>query len=238
MKNTILGFFKKLDDVELAVDELLQEGYGFKDLSILMKKNVDREDVTPNPGANIAEGILSGMGAGLTLGGLAALLAGIIIPQPGAFLIGIPAAEALNLTGIAAGILSGGLTGALAGGIFGAFLGIIFSKEEERLYEEYIKQDFILLAVQSEDWEKINVESILLKHGVMDIKLDDGVYENSEDTEKIEITTDEPYRWFPNHDFSDFSISGVKGGKAKNSIFHTSGKTETPATHRKKEDIS
>jgi uncharacterized membrane protein len=170
MAKTILGIFNESDNAEYAINELKDEGYNPKDMSIVMKDRREGERLADDTGADVAGGAVSGAASGAVLGGLAGLLASFVIPGLGAFFIGGPIAAALGLTGAAASAASGAATGALAGGLLGALTGLGLTEDEARTYEESINEGGILVAVPARNNEESVVESILSEYGASNIK--------------------------------------------------------------------
>jgi hypothetical protein len=148
---TVLGIFSDRESAEDAIDELEENGYTAKDISVIMKEGGDpivRGGETM--GNKVAEGTVTGITTGAAIGGLAGLLVGIgaiAIPGVGAFLIGGPIAAALGLTGAAASTVTGAATGGLAGGLLGALTGLGLPEESARVYEKRVREGAILLAV-------------------------------------------------------------------------------------------
>jgi uncharacterized membrane protein len=150
MADMVLGIFSEREHAEEAIEQLKDDGYDAKDISIVVKDTDVAETVVNNTGANVVDGASSGAVTGGALGALAGLLVGIgaiTLPGIGALLIGGPLAAALGLTGAAATTVSGAVTGALAGGFVGALVGLGIPEEEARVYEDHIRAGGILLAV-------------------------------------------------------------------------------------------
>jgi hypothetical protein len=150
MAKMMLGVFTDRDDAEEAIVNLEDAGFKTKDISVIMKDQLEGERLGHNTGANVTEGAASGAATGGVIGGLAGLLAGIgalTIPGLGAILIGGPIAAALGLTGAAATTVSGAITGALAGGLVGALVGLGIPEDDARYYEDRIRSGAILVVV-------------------------------------------------------------------------------------------
>lgn len=161
MQQTVIGVFTNKIDADATVNQLKDNGYNPKDISILMRQGPLQQE---NP---VAHGAASGVVTGGIIGGVAGLLIGIgaiAIPGIGALLIGGPLAAAFGITGAAATTVSGVATGAVAGGIIGAFTGIGIPEEEARAYEERIKQGAIVVAVSTQDTTVDAVRSIFEDH--------------------------------------------------------------------------
>lgn len=148
---TVLGIFSDRESAEDAIDELEENGYTAKDISVIMKDGEHMKTSSGETvGENVATGAVTGMTTGAAIGGLAGLLVGIgaiAIPGVGAFLIGGPLAAALGLTGAAATTVTGAATGGLAGGLLGALTSLGLPEDTARVYEERVREGAIVLAV-------------------------------------------------------------------------------------------
>lgn len=171
MADTVLGVFRDREHADKAVDELREEGFDTKDISIIMKDEDNKSE--EDTGANVAGSAASGATTGGVIGGIAGLLIGlgaITIPGIGALLIGGPIAVALGLTGAAATTVSGAVTGALAGGLVGALVGLGVPEDEALEYEERVKEGAILIAVLTDEHDDHDVREILEEHGAEKIR--------------------------------------------------------------------
>lgn len=168
----VLGVFDDRVHAEKAINELQDEGYDTKDISIMMKDVEEAREVADDTGADVAEGAVEGATTGGVIGALAGLLIGvgaIAIPGIGGLLIGGPLAAALGLTGAAATTVSGAATGALAGGVIGALTGIGVSEEDAEVYERKISEGGILVAVPAES-HNVEAAGIMASHGAEQVR--------------------------------------------------------------------
>ncbi len=168
MAEMILGVFSEKENADDAIEELKAAGFDPKDISIVMKDTIQREEGTRSDQNNVAEGAVTGATTGAAVGALAGLLIGIgaiAIPGVGALLIGGPVAAALGLTGVAATTVSGAATGVLAGGLVGALMGLGLSEEDARVYEEQINAGAILIAVPTRSRTENSARDILEENG-------------------------------------------------------------------------
>ncbi len=164
MDTTTLGLFRNQKDVENAINELGENGFSSKDISIVMKDQGVAKVLAKNTGTNVAGGLATGVATGGVLGGVAGLLVGIgaiIIPGLGGVLIAGPIAVALGLTGATASTVTGALTGALAGGLLGGLIGLGLPEQEARIYETDIKQGAILLGIPTTSPSENIVKKVL-----------------------------------------------------------------------------
>jgi uncharacterized membrane protein len=155
---TVVGIFESERVAKEAIDDLRKAGFE-REISLLAKDQKGRES-----GRNDMEtGTISdGVATGGILGGLGGLAVGagaLVIPGLGPL--------------IAAGPIAGLLSGAATGGIAGGLVDWGIPEEEGRQYEEQIKQDKVMVAINSSE-DKINeAENILKNHGVQQVKVHD-----------------------------------------------------------------
>lgn len=169
----IFGVFTEREKAESAINELENEGFDPKDISIVLKNQDDAEAIQNNTGANTMGGAASGATTGAVIGGLAGLLIGIgaiAIPGIGALLIAGPLVATLGLTGATASTVAGATTGAVAGGLIGALMNLGISEVDAKVYEESVKSGAILVAVPEMGSKQTNVESILTGQGAEQVK--------------------------------------------------------------------
>lgn len=166
---TVISVFNDRENASNAIEELKDEGYDSKRISILMKDSREGKELADDTGTDVVEGATAGATSGALLGGLAGLVASFIIPGLGAFFIGGPIATALGLTGAAATTASGAATGALAGGILGALTSFGLSDEEAEVYERELQAGGILVAVPTDQQGEDRVDEILSNNGAQKI---------------------------------------------------------------------
>jgi hypothetical protein len=167
MGNTIFGIFSDRSDADHAMDELENNGYSTKDITIVAKDEVVHktdEGILQSATSSAAQGAVAG-GAMAGIVGLLVGVGAIVIPGIGGLLIGGPLAAALGLTGAAATAVSAGATGAVAGGLLGGLVGIGLPHETAEYYERKVKEGGILVAVaETLPSEKRKAQQILQKH--------------------------------------------------------------------------
>ena len=176
MTQMVIGSFLNSNNANEAVKHLKDLGLNPKDVSVMAKDGILRQEVMENGGNKAVEGTVTGVTTGGLVGGLAGLLIGIgavTIPGVGAVLIGGPLAVALGLTGAAATAVSGAVTGALAGGLVGSLVGLGVPEQEARVYEDKINTGSIVLLVPAPQNKTASIENELLDHGAEDIKIID-----------------------------------------------------------------
>lgn len=208
MQKTTLGIFTDRADAEAAIDELDENGFNPKDMSIIMKDTDAAQEIGTSTGANVTSGAVTGATTGGVIGGLAGLLVGIgaiTIPGLGALFIAGPLATALGLTGAAATTVSGAATGALAGGLIGALMGLGIPEDEARVYEDRIREGAILLAVPSSAAHQDVVYEILTEHGADQIR----TVSNEED-----MYEQPAYRTRDYDESAEYAPMGALGGRS------------------------
>lgn len=212
---TVLGIFRDRADVEQAIDHLRDDGFRVKDISLVMKNEVEGTDLASSTGAHVAGGAVTGATTGAVIGGIAGLLVGIgalTIPGLGAFLIGGPLAAALGLTGAAATTASGAVTGAVAGGLLGAIMGLGIPEEQARVYETQVQAGGILLAVPASENRVDDALDILEEFGASEVKSVLLSREHMYDFDEEEDSDDDYHR---RYDQPSAHFAGAKGGRSR-----------------------
>ncbi len=171
---TIFGVFNERVDADRAIYELEENYFDPKDISIIAKEREQVVTKRRTTEENVVVGAAEGATAGGVIGGLTGLLIGsgiLTIPGIGVFFIGGPIALALGLTGVAALAVSAATTGVIAGGVLGALVGLGVPKKDARVFERYINEGAILLALQTQTRkESDQVRAIFKKHNSMQIR--------------------------------------------------------------------
>lgn len=163
-KNTaVFGICRNVDQLERVVDELKLAGFRNDDISVLFPDNKGTRDFAHEKNTKAPEGVATGGGAGILVGGTLGWLAGIgalAIPGFGPFIAAGPIMAALAGAGV------GGAVGGLTGGLIG--MGI--PEFEAKRYEGMIKSGGMLLSVHSDnsDWTA-KAKKILERNQVGDI---------------------------------------------------------------------
>jgi hypothetical protein len=163
-KNTAaFGIYRNRQQAELAVDELLDDGFRNEDISVLMQDNVGTKDFAHEKHTKAPEGMATGAGTGAAIGGTLGLLAGI-----GA--LAIPGLGPFIAAGPIMGALAGIGTGGVIGGFVGALVGMGMPEFEAKRYEGLVKEGGILLSVHCDnsDWVK-KAKAVLERTGAQDV---------------------------------------------------------------------
>ena len=153
-KNIVIGIFTDRAHAESALTDFENHGYNPKEISVIVKDGILKEQIAQSTGANVASGLAEGATTGGVIGGIVGLLVGIgvvTLPGIGALLIGGPIAAALGLAGAAAVTAEGITTGAVAGGLLGALISLGIPEETAKYYEEHLREGAIMLAVSPKD---------------------------------------------------------------------------------------
>jgi hypothetical protein len=159
-KNTaVFGIYRTRNEVENAVQTLLNNGFRNEDISVLLPDNTGTKDFAHEKGTKAPEGVTTGVVAGGVIGGTLGLLAGVgalAIPGLGPFIAAGPIMAAL------AGVGSGGVVG----GMIGALVGMGVPEYEAKRYEGMVRHGGILLSVHCDnsDWVK-RAKSLLEQSG-------------------------------------------------------------------------
>ena len=153
---TMVAVFEDRGHAEMAIDELLHQGFSADQVGIVMPHGEVREAHTPTERSEerAAEGAVAGAVTGGVAGAVAGALATALIPGVGAVLAG----------GMLTGILLGSAAGAAGGGYVGPFVALGFSSEEETEYEQHLKAGRTVVVVRPEDQANDAVQ-ILREHG-------------------------------------------------------------------------
>jgi len=164
LNKTVIGIFESERVAKEAIEDLRRAGFQ-REISLLAK---DQKDISRTPdengGGNMAGGetVADGVATGGVLGGLGGLAVGagaLVIPGLGPL--------------IAAGPIAGLLSGAAGGGVAGGLVDWGIPEEEGRRYEEEIKQNKIIVAVNSSEDNIDEAENILKNHGASEVKVHD-----------------------------------------------------------------
>jgi hypothetical protein len=149
-KNTaVFAIYRTREGAEVGVDALLDLGFRYEDISVLLPENQGTKDFAHEKHTKAPEGAAAGAGAGAVVGGTLGLLAGIgalAIPGVGPFIAAGPIMATLS------GIGAGGVVG----GLIGALVGMGLPEYEAKRYEGMVREGGILVSVHCDnsDWVK------------------------------------------------------------------------------------
>jgi hypothetical protein len=161
-KNISTKLFNDRTSVEGAYKHALDQGYGEKDINLLMSDETRKKHFTNNPNTVIGDKSMDGLALGGAMGATVAGIAGAIAALGTAVVI--PGLGIVIAGPLAVGLASAG-AGGIAGGLVGALVGWGIPEERVKEYEQGIKNGGILMAVHSKtsedskklenDWNKL-----------------------------------------------------------------------------------
>lgn len=158
---TIVGMFENTRDVDQALTELANHGFGKSDVSVVARREVLKES-----GLDITTGAEVGAITGATTGGIAGLLIGLgAVTIPG---IGPIVAAGEFLTWVGATVL-GLAAGAIGGGLLGGLVALGLPEHEAQVYVEGIKRGNLIVAVRAPDERIAEAEEIMRAANAVDI---------------------------------------------------------------------
>ena len=171
MTTLVLGLFKNPKDAEKALQDLEENGFNPKEISIVMRDRKGSGKVEDSlEDTFIGEGVSTGAAIG-SIAGLLVGIAAIIVPGLGGLFVAGPIAGIFGVTATAAATtLSGAIIGGLEGGLVAAFVQLGVPEEEARIYEKGISQGAILLAIPLSGNNEETIQQLLKKHHAMQIQ--------------------------------------------------------------------
>ncbi|MBU3574159.1 general stress protein [Priestia aryabhattai] len=140
----VVGVYKSEQQAIAAVEDLKNQGYATRDISIIGQDSREVDRVTEKTNAEIEDGIATGALTGGALGGLTGLLVG-------AGALAIPGIGPIVAAGPIAAVLTGAVTGAGVGGLAGALVEIGLPKDEAEYYGNSVKEGNILVLVEEKE---------------------------------------------------------------------------------------
>jgi len=147
----VVGIYKSEQEAIAAVEDLKNQGYATRDISIIGQDRKEVDRVTEKTDTEVVDGIATGALTGGALGGLTGLLAG-------AGALAIPGIGPIVAAGPIAAVLTGAVTGAGVGGLTGALVEIGLSKDEAEYYGNSVKEGNILVLVDEKEQFSKNTE--------------------------------------------------------------------------------
>lgn len=156
MAQTVLAIFRDSQNAGDAVADLKEAGFT-EEISVIARDN-DGQLSEHAVESDVREGAATGAAVGGALGALGGILAG-------AFTVTVPAGTLLVLGPLAAALgLTGGGAGALTGGLVGGLVDYGVQESTAKEYEDYVLNGEVLLAVEADDENLSDVESILRQY--------------------------------------------------------------------------
>ncbi|MCU7712899.1 general stress protein [Priestia sp. JV24] len=147
----VVGIYNSEQEAIAAVEDLKNQGYATRDISIIGQDRKEVDRVTEETDTEVVDGIATGALTGGALGGLTGLLAG-------AGALAIPGIGPIVAAGPIAAVLTGAVTGAGVGGLTGALVEIGLSKDEAEYYGNSVKEGNILVLVDEKEQFSKNTE--------------------------------------------------------------------------------
>ncbi|MDM8151145.1 Heat induced stress protein YflT [Priestia megaterium] len=147
----VVGIYKSEQEAIAAVEDLKNQGYATREISIIGQDRKEVDRVTEETDTEVVDGIATGALTGGALGGLTGLLAG-------AGALAIPGIGPIVAAGPIAAVLTGAVTGAGVGGLTGALVEIGLSKDEAEYYGNSVKEGNILVLVDEKEQFSKNTE--------------------------------------------------------------------------------
>jgi len=147
----VVGIYKSEQEAIAAVENLKNQGYATRNISIIGQDRKEVDRVTEKTDTEVVDGIATGALTGGALGGLTGLLAG-------AGALAIPGIGPIVAAGPIAAVLTGAVTGAGVGGLTGALVEIGLSKDEAEYYGNSVIEGNILVLVDEKEQFGKNTE--------------------------------------------------------------------------------
>ncbi|MDD1605860.1 MAG: hypothetical protein LUO95_02540 [Methylococcaceae bacterium] len=149
MKKAVFCIAKNIDQAEIIVDRLKLAGFSNNDISVLLPDKSGTKDFAHEKHTKAPEGAAIGGVAGISLGAVIGLLAGI-----GS--IAIPGVGPFIAAGPIMGALSGAAVGAATGGLMGGLVGLGIPEYEAKRYEGKIIGGSALISVHTDSSEALS----------------------------------------------------------------------------------
>lgn len=188
---TVIGLFRDSNEAQAALQDLRSAGIPREHLNLVAYDGSGAFDTNATAldkelASNTAKGAAAGGIAGLLLG-----IASLAIPGVGPIIAAGPIAAALTAAGV----------GAATGGMLGALADMGVPGHEAQYYQEAIRRGGTLLIVQAEGEAADHAQSILDRHGALDLQ--------------SEFQEWRSQGWSPDEPHSDAGNYGEEGGSSQ-----------------------
>jgi hypothetical protein len=166
--HTIVGFFPTRERAEIAVSELLREGFSRDQVSILAggshstASQTGTAHDTPNLGPLPETGSTEDTGEKAAMGGMAGAILGIAA-------LAIPGIGPILAAGPLAMALTGAAAGAAAGGLIGVFTNDGIPEDRAKEYSKAITSGNVMVSVHASAERVDQASSILDRNGAINI---------------------------------------------------------------------
>ena len=161
MARTVIGVFNTYGEAENAWRELVNRGLRGEDVSVVATETTRGEGSAL--AAEETENLATGAGTGAAVGGAAGMILGIAA-------LAIPGIGPIVAAGPLAAALAGAGLGAAAGGLIGGLAKMGVPAEQAQRYEDAVRRGGTLIAVHAQEADVDGVESILNRHGAIDVE--------------------------------------------------------------------
>ena len=194
LRHSVYGIFNDQFALDSAIDNLKAQNFKNTDISILIHKKIENNDLANEENSKAPEGATAGVATGAFAGSIFGWLigAGILTVQG----LG-PLVAAGPIMAAIAGASIGGTVGGVAGGLIG--LGI--PEHEAKKYEDLVKVGGLLISIHIDDdvWEEKALD-ILRKNGAVNISstsgrniIDEDEYSRIDFEEDFDIRRNNPH---------------------------------------------
>jgi uncharacterized membrane protein len=190
MTRTVIGLFRDSNEAQAALQDLEGAGFTREHLNLVAYDGSGQYSDLVKQGNELGSNTTTGAAAG----GFAGLLIGLAA-------VAIPGIGPIVAAGPIAAALAGAGVGAATGGMLGALADMGVPGHEAKYYEEAIRRGGTLLIVDADGDMAEQAQSILDRHGAIDIEARSAAWREE--------------GWTPNDPHSDASDYGDEGGSSQ-----------------------
>ncbi|SDC14135.1 Heat induced stress protein YflT [Paenibacillus sp. UNCCL117] len=159
-RRQIVGVFETEQATISAIEELKSIGYTSDQISVVSRSKDEMHTIQEETGTKAPEGMAAGAATGGVLGGLTGLLASIGV-------LAIPGIGPLLAAGPIAATITGAAVGAGAGGLVGGLVGLGIPREEAERYNDYVKDNKLLVMVDALPGQRSHVYEVFRRYGTL-----------------------------------------------------------------------
>lgn len=190
MERTVVGLFRDSNEARAALHDLQSSGFTHQHLNVVTYDGSQENSGIENPGSELGSNTTKGAAAG----GVAGLLLGLAA-------VAIPGVGPIIAAGPIAAALAGAGVGVATGGMLGALVDMGVPGHEAKYYEEAVRGGGTLVIVRSEGEKAEDAQSILDRHGALDLHEDPSAARTE--------------GWKPDDPHSDAANFGDEGGSSQ-----------------------
>ena len=168
MDRTILARYSNPDSAWSAQQALVAADFDQNHISLLHKNPHNGETISTHVRSTTLNGFVSGVSAGAIIGAAVGYLIGVgVINFSGVnwFLLAVPAAHALGITGAAATTFSGLFLGGIVGGFVGSVMGLAVPSNDVFNYDEDLAYGESIVAVKTDGFRTQDAVAVLQDSG-------------------------------------------------------------------------